>query len=99
VTLRVSGVAAAAVSARLHQIPQARRVAVLEEINGVVAVCVHPKPDMADGELPRAVSEAAQGWRIQQLQTEEGRLDEVFRSLTMPDTESRKSEARGQRSE
>ena len=106
VTLRVSGVAAAAVSARLHQIPQARRVAVLEEINGVVAVCVHPKPNVADGELPRAVGEAAQGWRIQQLQVEEGRLDEVFRSLTLPETVdqktgvgSRKSEVGGRKSE
>ena len=27
-----------------------------------------------------------QGWRIEELHTEEGRLDEVFRSITMPDT-------------
>ena len=99
VTLRVSGVAATAVSARLHQISQARRVAVLEEINGVVAACVQPKPNVADGELPRAVGEAAQGWRIQQLQVEEGRLDEVFRSLTMPDTVSRKAEGGGRKPE
>ena len=87
VTLRVSGVGAAALSARLYQIPQTRRVTVLEEKNGAVAVCVYPKPNAADGELPLAVGEAAQGWRIQQLQVEEGRLDEVFRSLTMPDTQ------------
>jgi len=87
VTLRVNGVASAAVSARLYRIPQTKRVTVLEEKNGVVAVCVYPKPNAADGELLRAVGEAAQGWRIEQLQTEEGRLDEVFRSLTMPDTQ------------
>ena len=87
VTLRVSGVAAAVLSARLYQIPQTKRVIVLEEKNGTVAVCVYPKPNAADGELPRAVGEAAQGWRIEQLQTEEGRLDEVFRNLTMPDTQ------------
>jgi ABC-2 type transport system ATP-binding protein len=88
VMLRVSGVAAAAVSSRLYQIPQTKRVTVLEEKNGVVAVCVYPKVNVADGELPRAVGEAAQGWRIEQLQTEEGRLDEVFRNLTMPDTKA-----------
>jgi ABC-2 type transport system ATP-binding protein len=87
VSLRVGGVAAAAVSARLFQIPQTKRVAVLEEKNGVVAVCVYPKANAADGELPRAVGEALQGWRIEQFQTEEGRLEEVFRSLTMPDTQ------------
>jgi len=87
VTLRVSGVAASVVSARLRQIPQAKRIAVLEEKNHSVAVCVYPKANAADGELPRAVGEAAQGWRIEQLQVEEGRLDDVFRSLTMPDTQ------------
>ena len=87
VTLRVSGAASTAVSARLYQIPQTKRVTVLEEKNGAVTVCVYPKPSAADGELPRAVGEAAQGWRIEQLRTEEGRLDEVFRSLTMPDTQ------------
>ncbi len=87
VTLRVSGVASATVSARLYQIPQTKRVTVLEEKSGAVAVCVYPKANALDGELPRAVGEAAQGWRIEQLQTEVGRLDEVFRNLTMPDTQ------------
>jgi ABC-2 type transport system ATP-binding protein len=34
------------------------------------------------------VSELAEreGWRIGELHTEEGRLDEVFRSITRPDT-------------
>jgi hypothetical protein len=41
---------------------------------------------VAFDELARAIGEAAHGWQIEQLQTEEGRLDEVFRSITMPDT-------------
>jgi ABC-2 type transport system ATP-binding protein len=36
--------------------------------------------------LARAIGEAAHEWQIEQLRTEEGRLDEVFRSITMPDT-------------
>jgi ABC-2 type transport system ATP-binding protein len=44
-----------------------------------------PKTD-ANGKLAQAIGEAAHEWQIEQLQTEEGRLDEVFRSITMPDT-------------
>ena len=29
---------------------------------------------------------AKEGWKVEELHTEEGRLDEVFRSITMPDT-------------
>jgi gliding motility-associated transport system ATP-binding protein len=86
VTLRVHGAAASQISARLYQIPQVRRVVVLEEKNGGAAVRAFPKAGAADGELARALGEAAHTWRIEQLQIEEGRLDEVFRNLTMPDT-------------
>jgi len=27
-----------------------------------------------------------EGWKIEELHTEEGRLDEVFRTITLPDT-------------
>ena len=33
------------------------------------------------------VMAAANCWQIEELHTEEGRLDEVFRSITLPDTE------------
>jgi ABC-2 type transport system ATP-binding protein len=36
--------------------------------------------------LTRAVMDASQGWQVEEMHTEEGRLDEVFRSITMPDT-------------
>ncbi|HVU27336.1 MAG TPA: ATP-binding cassette domain-containing protein [Verrucomicrobiae bacterium] len=86
VTLRVKGATSATVSTKLHQIPQARRVTVLEEKSDAVMVRVFPKINAADGELARAVGVAARDWQIEQLQIEEGRLDEVFRNLTMPDT-------------
>jgi ABC-2 type transport system ATP-binding protein len=40
------------------------------------------------GELARAISElaAAERWRLEELHTEEGRLDEVFRDITRPET-------------
>jgi len=86
VTLRLQGVASTEVSARLSGIPQVRRVVVLEEKQDAITVRAFPKSNSSDGELARAIGAAAGGWRMEQLQTEEGRLDEVFRNLTMPDT-------------
>jgi len=39
-----------------------------------------------DGDLTREVIAATSGWQIAELRTEEGRLDEVFYNITMPDT-------------
>jgi len=87
VTLRVGGATGSAVSARLYQVNGVKKVSILEEKDGVVLARVFPKTPGADGALARAIGEAAQGWRIEQLHTEEGRLDEVFRSITLSDTQ------------
>jgi ABC-2 type transport system ATP-binding protein len=41
-----------------------------------------------NGDLLAAVADlvARERWRVEELHAEEGRLDEVFRSITMPDT-------------
>ena len=86
VTVRVTGINASALNQKLVQIPNVKRTAILkEETNGVTAR-VFPKATNANGALARNIAEAAQGWRIEELHTEEGRLDEVFRNITMPDT-------------
>jgi ABC-2 type transport system ATP-binding protein len=85
VTLRVKGVAATAVTTKLYQVPQVKRVTVVDDKDGHVTVQAFPKGG-ANGALARAIGEAAHEWQIEQLRTEEGRLDEVFRSITMPDT-------------
>lgn len=85
VTLRVSGVAAAALSQRLGQLSAVKRVTVLKEESSGVTVRVFPKAEI-NGALAASIADAAQGWRIEELHTEEGRLDEVFRNITMPDT-------------
>ena len=85
VTVRVCGVNAAAVSQRLLQVPAVKRTAILKEETQGVTLRVFPKPN-SNGILARSVAEAVQPWRIEELHTEEGRLDEVFRSITMPDT-------------
>lgn len=87
VTLRVAGVESAVVSSRLYQVPGTKKVTILDDKDGVVVARAFPKSPGADGAFARAIGEAAQGWRIQELRIEEGRLDEVFRSITMPDTQ------------
>jgi len=70
---------------RLAQLTTARRISILKEDSTGVTVRIFPRTEL-NGVLARSVAEAAQGWRIEELHTEEGRLDEVFRSITMPDT-------------
>jgi hypothetical protein len=50
-----------------------------------------PSIGAAGAALTVAVAQAAQagGWQVQALSTEEGRLEDVFRSITLPDTVAR----------
>jgi hypothetical protein len=48
---------------------------------------VYPDKSRADGAFTAQVTdEVLERWTIEQLRTEEGRLDDVFRALTRPDT-------------
>ncbi len=85
VLLRVSGATGAAVSQRMSQVAAAKRTTILQDEAGMVVARVFPKTG-ANGDLARAVGEAVHGWKVEELHTEEGRLDEVFRTITMPDT-------------
>jgi ABC-2 type transport system ATP-binding protein len=85
VTLRVSGINGAALAQKLGQLSTVKRTTILKDEATGVTARVFPKTDV-NGALARSIAEAAQGWRIEELHTEEGRLDEVFRSITMPDT-------------
>ena len=86
VTLRLNGVAAGVVQEKLNHLRTAKKVTAAT--NGTrVAVTVFPRT-AGDGDLTREVIEATSGWQVEELRTEEGRLDEVFRSITMPDTTS-----------
>lgn len=84
VSLRVSGATGAAISQKLGALPVVKRVTIIDEKADGVTARIYPREN--NGHLSRAVMEAAQGWRVEELHTEEGRLDEVFRSITMPDT-------------
>lgn len=85
VTVRVSGITATALSQKLSLLPTVKRVQVLQEEAVGVTARVFPKGDI-NGALAASIADAATGWRIEELHTEEGRLDEVFRNITMPDT-------------
>ena len=85
VTLRVAGINAAELSQRLNQLPIVKQTSVLKEQAGIVTVRVFSRSGH-NGALAGAIADAAKGWRIEELHTEEGRLDEVFRNITMPDT-------------
>ncbi len=84
VTLRVNGVTAGAVQEKLGRLRSAKRVTASAD-GPRVMVTVFPRA-AGGGDLTREVIEAAGGWQVEELRTEEGRLDEVFRQLTMPDT-------------
>ncbi len=88
VAIKVSGVQSALLTQRLGQLAKVRKVAILKDEPGAVAARVFASPDARNGELARAIGELAvrEGWKIEELHTEEGRLDEVFRSITLPET-------------
>ena len=88
VSLRVVGVPADAVKQRLGYLPNVRKAAIVKEEKNYIWARVYPSQPTKNGELARAVAETTmkEGWKIEELHTEEGRLDEVFRSITLPDT-------------
>ncbi|MBI4207320.1 MAG: ATP-binding cassette domain-containing protein [Betaproteobacteria bacterium] len=88
VHVRVNGVPAATLKDRLAQVPGAARAEILAERDGTAELRVYPDKSRAGGNLTRDVAELAarQQWQVAEIHTEEGRLDEVFRSITLPDT-------------
>jgi len=86
VVLRITGVNGAALTAKLGQLATVKRTAILKEETTRVTARVFPKGPNVNGALARSIADSTQGWHIEELHTEEGRLDDVFRSITMPDT-------------
>jgi ABC-2 type transport system ATP-binding protein len=88
VTVKLEGVSAGLALPKLSQIPIVKKATVVKEAGSLAILRIYPKGDCADGELARQLGDtmARENWKIEELHTEEGRLDEVFRSITMPDT-------------
>ncbi len=90
VTMRVSGITGSVLSQKLSPLSTVKKVVVLKETAAGVTARVFPKSGGVNsapgGALAQSIADAALGWRIEELHTEEGRLDEVFRNITMTDT-------------
>jgi ABC-2 type transport system ATP-binding protein len=87
VTLKTHGVAVDGIKARLATLGVVGRVETESGGSGTL-VRVFPRDKSVNTELAKAVAQLAarEGWSFEDLRTEEGRLDEVFRSITLPDT-------------
>ena len=85
VTIVVRNTPATTITQKLGQLSPVKYAKIMKDAESKVTVTVFPKPN-TNGELTRAVMDASQGWQVEELHTEGGRLDEVFRSITMPDT-------------
>jgi len=86
VTARFGNVSNGVVKQKLSQLPVAKKVVVLEEKPSGVTVRVYPKTPGSEVAWTIANLSHNEKWTLEELHTEEGRLDEVFRSITMPDT-------------
>ena len=89
VTLRLGGVAdAAAAEAALTALDAVETVQLLDREGGCL-FRLQPKRGVVAGDglaAPLLKLAAAKGWMVGELHTEEGRLDEFFRGITVPDT-------------
>ena len=85
VVLRVRDESSDAVVHELRQLAGVDKCVVLEE--SPLTVRALAKKNGQPGDLARAIAELAtrEKWHIEELHTEEGRLDEVFRSITRPE--------------
>jgi ABC-2 type transport system ATP-binding protein len=86
VFLRVCGIHSGRLLESLGVIPNAAKVVILKDEDGEVTARVYPKAKDDAGDLLRNVLAIAHCWKVEELRTEEGRLDEVFRNITIPDT-------------
>ena len=86
VHLSVRGTAAAAIMEKLAAV--SARSEVLSEQGGLAVVRAYPQTRGGNAAFVGSVAELAQReqWKLDELHVEEGRMDDVFRSITLPDT-------------
>jgi ABC-2 type transport system ATP-binding protein len=91
VIVRAHGITAGGLSQRISPLSGVKKTVTLAEEKDMATVRVFPKGGSVNGALARAIGEALHGLKLEELHTDEGRLDEVFRSITMPDTAQEKT--------
>jgi gliding motility-associated transport system ATP-binding protein len=95
VTLRLTGGASpATVKGKIDQLPSVDRAVVVSE--SPLTLRAYPRKHSSSNDVSQALGDIAlrERWPIQELHTEEGRLDEVFRSITLSDTATATEEAK-----
>jgi gliding motility-associated transport system ATP-binding protein len=94
VILRLLTGSAGTVKSKLDQVSVVERSLVVSE--SPLTVRAYPRKNSSGEELSRAVGELAlrERWQIQELHMEEGRLDEVFRNITLSDNETAREKKR-----
>jgi ABC-2 type transport system ATP-binding protein len=75
-----------AIAQRLRQIESVGDVRTVSE--SPLTLRAFPRDKSATQDLARTIGDLAvrERWQLEELYTEEGRLDDVFRSITLPDT-------------
>ena len=88
VLMTLRGPTAAIVTETLERLPHVHRAEIVGAERERVVVRAYPDRSRTNGAFAAQVADAAlkEGWAVEELHTEEGRLDDVFRSLTRPDT-------------
>jgi ABC-2 type transport system ATP-binding protein len=82
VTLTLRGVAEDTAVPFLSALPNVYHAKVLEQINGSLLIRVFPKPGK---QIAHTISSAVRDkrWEVEEFRVEQGRLDEVFRTVTL----------------
>lgn len=88
VHLRVRNVAAETVKSKLGSLPVAGRISLQDNADGSLSARIFPRDKSTRADLALSVAQTAtqSGWSFDELHTEEGRLDDVFRAITLPDS-------------
>ena len=81
VTLRVSGSVASAVEAKVRDLPGVDSIQRLEGTDGIASFLITPQQRRSIAAEIGSCARA-QGWEVDELRVEHGKLDEVFRELT-----------------
>jgi ABC-2 type transport system ATP-binding protein len=84
IVLGLKGVAWSAIHNDLAGLHSLEKSELISEANGETVVRLQPKGDLLADLLGLA---QRQNWQIEHLNVDEGRLDDVFRAITLPDTE------------
>ncbi|SVA91993.1 uncharacterized protein METZ01_LOCUS144847 [marine metagenome] len=85
----VSGTEAAAVRDKLSSLIQSSKVTIVNDKPPTVVARVFPKSAESEGELGRAIFDIASqnNWKVSEIKKVEGRMDDIFRNITLSDTQ------------